>query len=100
MLAGHVVEKREVGVDERCAITEARQLPSRDRKSRRVAVEPEKPAIRRGPLEEGSCVSPTADRAVEEAATFAGSKLGEYLGQENRLMNPPIARSQDPRGCR
>jgi hypothetical protein len=45
-------------------------------------------------------VSPTAHRAVEEAATFAGSKLGEYLGQENRLMSPPIARSRGPRGCR
>ena len=100
VLAGQVVEKREVGVDECGAITEARQLPSRDRKSRRVAVEPEKPAIRRGPVEEGGCVSPTADRAVEEAATFAWSKLGEYLGQENRLMSPPIARSRGPRGCR
>ena len=32
--------------------------------------------------------SPT-DRAVEEAATFAGIKLGEYFGQKNRLMKPP-----------
>ena len=31
-----------------------------------------------------------ADRAVEKAATFAGIKLGEYFGQENRLMKPPI----------
>jgi len=100
VLAGHVVEKREVSVDECGAITEARQLPSRDRKSRRVDIEPEKPAIRRGPVEEDTGVSPTADRAVEEAATFAGSKLGEYFGQENRLMSPPIARSRGPRGCR
>jgi hypothetical protein len=32
--------------------------------------------------------SPT-DRAIEEAAIFAGIKLGEYFGQENRLMKPP-----------
>jgi hypothetical protein len=100
VLAGHVVENREVGVDEYGATAEARQLPSRDRKSRRVDVEPEKPAIRRGPVEEGAGMAPAADRAVEEAATFAGSKLGEYLGQKNRLMNPPIARSRGQRGCR
>jgi hypothetical protein len=29
-----------------------------------------------------------------------GSKLGEYFGQENRLVSPPTARSQGPRGCR
>jgi hypothetical protein len=100
VLAGLVVENREVGVDEYGAIAEARQLPSRDRESRRVDVETEKAAIRRGALEEGTCVSPTADRAVEEAATFTGSKLGEYFGQKNRLMNPPTARSRGPRGCR
>jgi len=100
VLAGNLVEKSEVGADERGAITEARQLPSRDRKSRRVDVEPEKPAIGRGAVEEGTGVPAAADRAVEVAATFTGSKLGEYFGQENRLMNPPIARSRGPRGCR
>jgi hypothetical protein len=100
VLAGHVGEIREVGVDEYGAIVEARQLPSRDRESRRVDVEPEKPAIRRGGVEKGAGVPPTADRAVEEAATFIGSKLGEYFGQENRLVSPPIARSRGPRGCR
>jgi hypothetical protein len=100
VLAGHVGEVREVGVDEYGATVEARQLPSRDRQSRRVDVEPEKPAIRRGALEEGGSVAPSADRAVEEAATFMGSKLGEYLGQENRLMCSLIARSRGPRGCR
>jgi len=100
MLAGHVVENREVGSDEDGATAVARQLPSRDRESRRVDVEAEKAAIRRGPVEDRGCVSPTADRAVEEAATFTRSKLGEYLGQENRLMNPPIARSRGQRGCR
>ena len=100
MLAGHVVQNREAGLNEDRATAVARQLPSRDRESRRVDVEPEKPAIRRGPVEEGCGVSPTADRAVEEAATFARSKLGEYFGQKNRLMDPPIARSRGPRGCR
>ena len=100
VLAGHVGEIREVGVDEYGAIAEARQLPSRDRQSRRVDVEPEKPAIRRGAVEESGGVASPADRAVEEAATFMGSKLGEYFGQENRLMSPSIARSRGPRGCR
>ena len=100
VLAGRRGEIREVGVDEYGAIAEARQLPSRDRQSRRVDVEPEKPAIRRGAVEEGGCVASPAHRAVEEAATFMGSKLGEYFGQENRLVSPPTARSQGPRGCR
>ena len=100
MLAGHAGKVREVGVDEYGTIAEARQLLSRDRESRRVDVEPEKAAIRRGAVKEGAGMSPTADRAVEEAATFAGSKLGEYFGQKNRLMNPPIVRSRGQRGCR
>jgi hypothetical protein len=100
VLTCDIVEDREVGVDEDDATAEARQLPSRDRESRRVDVEAEKAAIRRGAVEESGCVSPTTDRAVEEAATFTRSKLGEYLGQENRLMNPPIARSRGQRDCR
>jgi hypothetical protein len=100
VLAGHFGEIREIGDDEYGAIAEARQLPSRDRQSRRVDVEPEKPAIRRGAVEKGGGVATPSDRAVEEAATFAGTKLGEYFGQENRLMSPPIARSRGPRGCR
>jgi hypothetical protein len=100
VLAGHVVENREVGLDEDGATAVARQLPSRDRESRRVDVEAEKAASRRGALEDGARMTPASDRAVEEAATFAWSKLGEYFGQKNRLMNPPIARSRGPRGCR
>jgi len=100
MLAGHFGEIREVGVDKYGAIAEARQLPSRDRQSRRVDVEPEKAAIRRGAVEKSAGVASPADRAVEEAATFMGSKLGEYFGQENRLMSAPTARSRGPRGCR
>jgi len=38
-------------------------------------------------------MAPRADRAIEKAATFAGIKLGEYLGQENRLMKPPVTNS-------
>jgi hypothetical protein len=100
VLAGHVGEIREISVDEYGATAEARQLPSRDRQSRRVDVEPEKPAIRRGAVQEGGGVATPADRAVEEAATFMGSKLGEYFGQENRLVSLSIARSRGPRGCR
>jgi hypothetical protein len=39
-----------------------------------------------------------ADRSIEIARTFAGIKLGEYLGHENRLMRPLvfIAKSRGP----
>ena len=100
VVASDIVERREVGVDEYDPTAEARQLPSRDRESRRVDVEAEKAAIRRGPLEERGCVPPTADRAVEEAAALTRSELGENFGQENRLVDPPIVRSRGQRGCR
>ena len=100
MLAGDLVEDREVGVDEYGATTEARQLPSRDRESRRVDVEPEKAAIRRAAFEEGTGVPAAADRAVEEAPTVRRSKLGEDFGQEDRFVSSAIVRSRDQRGCR
>ena len=64
----------------------------------RIDVEPEEVAVRRGRFEDGLGVPAGSDRAVEEAATFARIKLGEYFGQENRLMKPPtfITRPRDP----
>jgi hypothetical protein len=55
----------------------------------RIDVEPEEAAIRRAAVEDGFSMPSPTDRAVEEAATFAGIKLGEYFGQKNRLMDPP-----------
>jgi hypothetical protein len=54
-----------------------------------IDVEAEEAARRRGAVEDRFSVSSPTDRAVEEAATFAGIKLGEYFGQKNRLMQPP-----------
>ena len=54
-----------------------------------IDVEPEKAASRPGALEDGFGMPSPADGGVEEAAFFAGIKLGEYFGQENRLMKPP-----------
>ncbi len=106
-MAGHLVANREVPLDDDDALAETLQLPSRDREGRRVAVEAQEAARRRRALEEGDGMAAGADRAVQKKneATFAGPlgrrgifpcKLGEYFGQENRLMKPPIARSQGP----
>ena len=61
-----------------------------------IDIEPEKPAMWRGAVEDGLAVASPTDRAIEEAASFAGIKLGEYLGQKDRLMKPPIPRPRDP----
>ncbi len=99
VLPGHVVENREVGADERRPIAESREDATSFGESCRIDIEPEKAAGRRGPLEDGLGVASRADRAIEEAATFAGIKLGEYFGQKNRLMKPPtfiVLRPRDP----
>jgi len=98
VLPGHVVENREVGVDERRPIAESREDATSFGESCRIDIEPEKAAGRRGPLEDGLGVASRADRAIEEAATFAGIKLGEYFGQKNRLMKPPTFIVLRPRG--
>ena len=54
-----------------------------------IDVETEEAAGRRSAVEDRFSMSSPTDRAVEEAATFAGIKLGEYFGQKNRLMKPP-----------
>jgi hypothetical protein len=71
------------------AIAEALEDSARRGERGRIDVEPEKPAIRRAAVEDGFSMPSPTDRAVEEAATFAGIKLGEYFGQKNRLMDPP-----------
>src|SRR5207244_9638268 len=94
--AGHVVKKREVGTDEDGAIAEARELLRRGGKRLGIAVDPEELSARPASLEDGRGVASGADRPVEITATFVGIKLGEYLGQKNRLMNPATARSRGP----
>jgi hypothetical protein len=90
--AGQDVEKREVATSEDCAIAEPGKDTPRFFERCRVDVEPEEAAGRRGAVEDRFSVSSPTDRAVEEAATFAGIKLGEYFGQKNRLMKPPSLR--------
>ena len=98
VLAGHDVAKREVGADEDRPIAEALEDTTCLGERGGIDVEPEEATGRRGALEDGLGVASPADRAVEEAATFAGIKLGEYFGQKNRLMKPPtfITRPRGP----
>ncbi len=98
MLAGHDVANREIGPNEDRAVTEPREDAPCFGEREGIDVETEKPAGWRGAFEDGLGVATRSHRAVEEAATFAGIKLGEYLGQENRLMKPPIVKSRDSRG--
>jgi hypothetical protein len=89
VFAGHDVTKREVGSNEDRAICEAREDATGLGERRGIDIEPEKASIRRGAFEDGLGVASPTHRAVEEAATFAGIKFGEYFGQKNRLMKPP-----------
>ena len=110
VLAGHDVEKREVGADEDRALAEACEDAPSLGDSRGVDVETDEASARTGAFEDRLGMATRSDGAVEKAATFAGIKLGEYFGQENRLMKPPIGaipvatswsstvRSRDPRG--
>lgn len=86
---GQDVEKREVALSEDGAICEPGKDTPRFFERCGIDVEPEEAAGRRGAVEDRFSVSSPTDRAVEEAATFAGIKLGEYFGQKNRLMQPP-----------
>lgn len=97
MLAGHDVTNREVRADDDGALTEACEDTPCLREGRGVDVEPEKAAGRRGAVEDGLGMASPAERAIEEAASFAGIKLGEYFGQKNRLMEPPVFITR-PRG--
>jgi len=95
---GHDVAKREVAPNEYCAVAEPGKDTPRFFERFGIDVEPEEPAGRRGPIEDGLSVASPTDRAIEEAASFAGIKLGEYFGQKNRLMKPPSAVIPRPRG--
>jgi len=96
VFAGHDVANREVAPNENGPVSEPGKDTPRFIERRRIDVEAENPAGRSGPLEESLGVASRSDRAVEEAASFAGTKFGENFGQENRLMKPPIARPRDP----
>ena len=89
MTLGQDIANREVALSERGAIAEALEDAARLGERCGIDVETEKAAIRRAAVEDGFGMPSPTDRAVEEAATFAGIKLGEYFGQKNRLMNPP-----------
>ncbi len=91
MTAGQDVANREVSLREYGAVAEAFEDSARFRERCGVDVEPEKAAIRRATVEDGFGMPSPTDRAVEEAATFARIKLGEYFGQENRLMKLPCS---------
>ena len=86
MSAGHDVEKREVALSKDGTIAEPGKDKPRLIECFGIDVEPEEAARRRGAVEDRFRVSSPTDRAIEEAATFAGIKLGEYFGQKNRLM--------------
>jgi hypothetical protein len=96
VLARRDVAKREVAANENGSVSEPGKDTPRLVERLWIDVEAEKPAGRSGPLEESLGVASRSDRAVEEAAIFAGTKLGENFGQENRLMKPPIARPRGP----
>ena len=98
VVAGHDVANREVGMDEDRATWEPREDATGFGQGCGIDVEPEETAGRRGAVEDGLGMASPTDRAIEEAAVFAGTKLGEYFGQKNRLMKPPtfITRPRDP----
>jgi hypothetical protein len=87
--SGQDVAKREVPLKENGAISEPGKDAPRLCERFGIDVEAEEAAGRRGAVEDRLSVSSPTDRAIEEAATFAGIKLGEYFGQKNRLMKPP-----------
>jgi hypothetical protein len=96
VLAGHDVANREVRADQDGTLREAREDASCLVERGGVDVESEKPAGRSGAIEDRFGVSSPTDRPVEEAASFAGIKLGEYFGQKNRLMPPPTFKPRGP----
>jgi hypothetical protein len=96
VFAGHDVAKREVAPNENGSVSEPGKDTPRFIERPRIDIEAEKPAGRRGALEDRLGVASRSDRTVEVAAIFARTKFGENFGQENRLMKPPIARPRDP----
>ena len=96
MFACHDVAKREVAPNENGPVSEPGKDTPRFVERLWIDVEAEEPAGRSGPLEDSLGVASRSDRAVEEAAIFAGTKFGENFGQKNRLMKPPIARPRGP----
>ena len=98
VLAGQVVENREVPSNEDRAIAEARELPRGDDERCGIPIESEEPSVGRACIEDGGSVPAPTDRAIEIARTFARIELREYFGNENRLMSPRrlIIKSRGP----
>ena len=97
MLTGHDVANREVRANEDRARSEPREDTRGLAEGGGVDIEPQDTPGRRAPLEDRLGMASPTDGAVDVAATFAGIKLGEYFGQENRLMQPPVSIAR-PRG--
>ena len=87
VLAGHDVEKREVGANEDRSLSEACEDATSLCERCGVDIKTDEAPARPGPFEDGFCMATRSDRPVEKAATFAGIKLGEYFGQKNRVVN-------------
>jgi hypothetical protein len=98
VLAGEVVEIREVPSREDHAIAEAREVSPGDGERSGVAIESEKPAARPACVKDGGGVPSPTDSPVQKPATVVDSELGECFGQENGLMSPLrlIAKSRGP----
>jgi hypothetical protein len=97
-LAGDFVELSEVAASEDRAIAEARELSRSDGERGGIAVESKELSVGRGGVEDGRGMAAGADRPVEVATASTRIKLGEYVGDENRLMRSfaSIARSRGP----
>ena len=98
VLAGQVVENREVAANEDRAIAEPCEVSRGDGERCGIAIKSEEPAARRACVKDGGGVPTSTDRPVEIARTFARIELGEYFGKENRLMSPRrlIIKSRGP----
>jgi hypothetical protein len=98
VLAGQVVENREVPSREDRAIAEAREVSGGDGERCGITIDPEELSVGRTCVKDGGGVPAPADRSVEIARTFLRIKLGEYFGNQNRLVSAPrlIVKSRGP----
>src|SRR5439155_24368359 len=80
VLAGHDVEKREVGADEDRAIAEASKDASSFGERRGIDIETDEASARAGAVEDGLGTATRSHRAVEISGIFAGLTSGVYCG--------------------
>ena len=96
VLAGHEVASGKVRANETRSVSEARELSGGGGDGRRVDIESQETPGRRAPLEDAGGMSARPDRPVEIPSAVARVELGEYLGQENRLVKPRLATLRSP----